>query len=135
MTKPTTKQINSYIRKLADQLGLKDWTILLGEDEPQPENENTRADYTPTPTRKFSYVRFRSDMCEWPASEQRHAVIHELIHLHMVGMSEILREDLCDHLGQHLYNLAWNGYNRQRELAVDAIAASIAQWLPLPPWT
>jgi len=126
--------LTAYVRTLGDQLGLRDWDIWLGDWLPPADDK--KAEYTPTPGDRHTYINFASDIREWSLEKLRSIVVHELVHLHLCDLGEIVRSDIHDaHLiRQQEYELIWAAFYRARELAVNGISRAIAGFFPLIEW-
>lgn len=132
MTKSQHRAAERYIRRIADELRLRDWTVLL---DPEPSSEGTSATVTPIYGRRRAIVYLSADFLETSAEEQRHTVAHELIHLHLEPCSATILNDLQAPLGENADTILERVYMRHLEYAVDGLADAVAPMLPLPPWT
>lgn len=124
------KWVGPYLRFLADRLGLRDWTIILKHevaDEP-----DVYAAINPVEDRKLATIRLAEDFTDRTPDEQRHTLIHELLHCHHVPASDMVRLDLTDHLSQTSYDLFYASFRRHIEYMTDGIADSVAPLMPLP---
>ncbi|MCE5322134.1 hypothetical protein LLG46_02335 [bacterium] len=124
----------SYIREVADKLRLRDWEFVL-KDEP-PEDEDVSAEIVPIEGRKRASIYLCTGFRELSPEEQRHTIVHELLHCHLESATDIIRLDLWEHrvLSQNAYDILIGGFRRQIEYAVDAIADAIAHNFPLIEW-
>jgi hypothetical protein len=110
-----------YIRRLADAMGLRDWTV--GHDGREPYDDG-RASAECVYGRKILWVRLSDDFHADKPERQRQTVVHELIHAHFSAMNRFLREELDDR--------PFATYRLLAEYGVDALADVIAPHLPLP---
>ena len=109
-----------YVRQLADTLRLKDWRIQVLEDLPP---ENALASCCPISGRKYADIRLGESFLIDTAAEQRHTIIHELLHCHFGPMSRMIEA----HDGMPPAAML------AMEYCVDGLADAIAPLLPLPP--
>lgn len=111
----------SYIRQLADALHLRDWRIEVSEE--LPAGENSIASCQPVYGRKYAVIRLSEGFLNDDHDEQRHTVIHELLHCHTGPMNRLLEAEE-----------SFTASVRQTmEYMVDGLADAIAPLLPLPP--
>lgn len=118
-----------YIRHMANQLGLRDWTLTL-ETSGCP--DDALACVTPTEGRKLAIIRLCDDWLDLTADDQRHCIAHELIHCHFDSADNIVRLDARPQMSQSAYDVMLAGFVRQMEYGVDGLADAIAPLLPLP---
>jgi hypothetical protein len=119
-----------YVRRLADSLGLCDWSFSITFD---CDDEHASANITCIDGRKHADIRFAADLLtSHDPLLQRTVVTHELVHCHLASCQNIIRDDLVKHLSQSTYDALYDGFRRQLEYAVDGIAVPIARGLPLP---
>jgi hypothetical protein len=132
LNKADRKALGEYVRWVANEVGLRDWTLHLMYDDGL--DEGAIAMVTPTDGMKHAQLRFCHDFRHLAPEKQRQAVVHELLHCHHSAASNVLRLDLKDHLADSTHWVAWTGYKRQMEFANDAIAEVLAPHLPLIKW-
>jgi hypothetical protein len=129
-TKTTRKALAVYVRRVADGLGLRDWTFILDYETSALVGENARIDVT--------YGRRVATICWgetfWAESrkDQRNTVVHELLHVHLDAIQAVAR-DMEEQLGTFAFSVFNDNHHRQTENATDAIAAAISGHFPLPP--
>lgn len=123
-----------YIRDRADQLGLKDWTVELGDQPPM--DEDALAELHPTEGRKWAVIRICSHFGKLSPEEQRSAIIHELLHCHQVPILDIVRLDLYDArvIPASTYDILHSTMRRAAEYENDALCEAISPMFPLIPW-
>lgn len=118
----------AYFRHLADNLGLRDWRILLWRD-PVPD---VVACVGVTDGAKECVVNFGHSWWNTTPDRQRQTAIHELLHAHHQEISERVSEASekfgDNSLMQYLPSLV----RHEIEHVVDAIAEVIAPFFPLP---
>jgi hypothetical protein len=131
MRKRDRKALGRYIRWCADAMELRDWTIELMHDPCEPDcNASVEIVYG----RKFARVFVNQDFRAYDPERQRHTIVHELVHLHLESACSMVRNDLEHYLPRPVDHVFWEGYKRQVEYGVDALASAIAKHLPLVEW-
>jgi hypothetical protein len=125
-------ELGRYVRWVANEIGLRDWTLNLYYDGLG--EEDLYADCTPIFGRKVADIRFCSDFREQKPEAQRHTVVHELLHCHFAQEQEFLRTDMCKHLGQPTYDMFFSAYKSMHEYAIDGVADGIESRLPVIAW-
>ena len=126
--------LTAYIRKMADLVGLKDWTITF-DAESWTEGDNN-ATCVIHYAQRLAKVAICSDFDEYTRDEQRQTLVHELIHCHADTWSGFVDNDLIQNLTTGDTQKAFRSVNnRMMEMLVDNIASAIAELLPLPPWS
>lgn len=131
MTKQDRKALAEYVRSVANEMELRDWTI---EVLAEPCADGNVAYVTCTFGRKQAQVSFAHDFRDRAPEEQRDTVVHELVHLHLESATSMVRNDLEPWLGKQADAMFFDGYRRQIEYGVDALAAAVAKHLPVIAW-
>lgn len=136
MKKRDRKALGQYVRWVANELNLRDYTIHL---EYAAEVEYMRGgagaghcsciDGAREATITFG-VFFRGLSPE----EQRETVVHELLHVHHDPCWRMVQTDLSEPLGKVAYYVFCDSYRRSMEFMVDGIAKAVAPKLPLIEW-
>lgn len=132
MTPDQRDSLGTYVRRTADLIGLKDWTLYICDAAPKEEEWVAQCD--PWPGRKHAELAFRQDFFTRNPDEQRSTIVHELIHCHLAGMSHLVRVTLAKELGQSAYTLFEDAYRSVMEYAVDGLADALSGGFPLPEW-
>lgn len=138
MTSKEKKALLTYVRMIADRMGLRDWRFDVLEQEPETgkEYEGTNfqasASCEPTPNQRRASLRFADDFSSKSRDEARHILVHELLHCHMAAVYECGRNGVLDQLSQSTYNMFMFSFTQAWETAIDAIAIAWAEKLPLP---
>lgn len=131
MTRREFAALGRYVRWVANEMGLRDWTIEVSHDR-APSDCN--AFVTNTYGRKLATIRFCSDFRTLSPEDQRHTVAHELVHCHLESATNMVLNDLEECLGKPADRVFWSSFKRQMEYGVDALAAAYAKHLPLIDW-
>lgn len=133
MTDTEWTVLAQYLRSCADKLGLRDWTIRLLHD--RPNSPETHAHTECVYGRKLAEIKVCRDFREQDPEEQRHTIIHELLHLHTDAADSIVNNEIREALGKQTGYVAYEAHHRAIEIAVDDIATAIAQYFPLIEWS
>jgi len=118
-----------YLRELADQLALKDWTVVTLES---PAEDNCVAQSQCTYGRKRISISFQVGFDRLPPEEQRQTCIHELLHAHWGAMDQVIHDT------KNSQNKDWvlrfsDTIHLHHEYGVDALADVLAEFMPMPP--
>ena len=138
MRKRDRKELGRYVRWIADEMGLRDWTLRI--DIAQPEAPNGAdgmewgASCAPIPGRKAATITFAPWQRNVDLEQLRETVVHELTHCHFFGLWDTVRRDILHPLGQTTYDVFVAGLERHMEYGVDAMAEALAPHMPLIEW-
>ena len=119
-----------YLRSLADQIGLKDWDIILGRDEPN--GDDVLADVTCTTGQKSAFVRLSKNIQNETPEKQREVLLHELLHCHFDDIDTAVYHAV-EVIGGSAIELCRKIVKDRIEFATDAVAIVVAPFYPLPP--
>jgi len=131
MKKRDRKELGRYVRWCADQMELRDWTIHLGH-EPAPSDADGYV--VITYGRKLARITVAEDFRSFDPERQRHTIAHELIHCHLESACNMVQNDLERHLSTQADQVFFDGFKRQIEYGVDALASAVAKHLPFIDW-
>lgn len=127
-------RLGTYVREVADLMGLRDWTFELPPYPPEPTDHEGHRALASTEVaygRRVATICIADDWAEWRPSKLRSTVVHELLHCHFAVVQ--WQTDLIE---QHLSRAEWaiyaNGARTAMELHVDAVAMAWAETLPAP---
>ena len=132
MTKADRKELVRYVRWLANELGLRDWTINLHYAD--TDDEHSFAETRTTFGRKIGDISLCEDFRELDPKIQRHTLIHELLHCVFAQEQEFIRLDIKGHLGMPAWNIFFSAYQSMHEYAIDGVADSIERKFPVIQW-
>lgn len=130
MTPAELKHEARYIALLKRRMCLSDWTIEVVDE--QPDNQEAIASVEPLDGRRVAYIRLGSDWLKRSPEKKRYTIVHELVHLHHIPATDIIRLDMLKQLSQSTYDLMWGVFKRQLEYMVDGLSDAIAPLMPLP---
>lgn len=131
MKKRDRKALVTYIRSTADQVGLKDWEVVLSDE---PAAEGKAASVQAAFGRKFARILIGKGFRGEAPEDQRDTIMHELVHLHLEPAADMVYRDLEKILGRPADAVFTNGFDRQLEYGIDALAGALAPHLPLIEW-
>ena len=123
MTDPRRQAFAPYVRDLADRLRLRDWTIYVRDDPPH--DGECIASIHCVEGRKVANIRFNDPFLDDSPEDQRHTIVHELLHCHVNGAWDYAVDTFAT-------EDARRAFRRLAETAVDGLADAIAPLLPLP---
>ena len=119
-----------YLNEVSRDFGLKDWEMFAHLEEAPP-TEDAIAATTCIEKRKIAHILFSEAYFKATPEEQRHVLLHELLHIHLWEAHQFPDEALSDHLGSQGLDIFGTAFNGLMEHAVDAIAGAIADRYPL----
>jgi hypothetical protein len=135
------KELGRYVRCVADDMGLRDWTLKVDttgkikRSKKGADGEEWGATCAPIPGRKYATITFADDRRDDDLDDLRQTVVHELVHCHFYGLWDTLRRDTLDLIdSQQTYDTLIAGVERHMEYGVDAVAEAIAPRMPLIDW-
>lgn len=126
------RQMANYLRDLADRLELRDWTVRFLHE---PCDDGALAECCVTYGRKWVDVQVCRQFLDMPAGEQRHTLVHELVHCHFDAVEGVMRDARrADAVPKRAARLIGEAQRRAIEHGVDAVAEALAAHMPMPPW-
>lgn len=135
------RELERYVRWVANEIGLRDWTLQVAvtkkikRSPKTPDGQEWGATCRPTPGRKFALITFAAERRDDDLDELRQTVVHELVHCHFYGVWDTIRRDTLDLIdAQETYDTLIKGVERHMEYGVDAVADAIASYMPLIEW-
>lgn len=122
-------ELRDYLRWMANEMGLRDWTVTLSR---KPcEDEEHQACILCTYGRKRLTVQLGKGFEHLSFEEQRQTFCHELIHAHYSGI-EWAYNNLGDQVSGPMFKMVWDSIKDAVEFGTDALADVIAPHMPLP---
>ena len=138
MTSAVWDALPGYVLDLAWRLRLRDWTIKLQHtptDESDPENDTAvSAKIRCVYGRKLATLVLCIDFAELPLEDQRHTLVHELLHCHLDWLDSVVKNGIPEIFGKLTEGLLTANLHERIEFTVDALADGFAPLLPMPPW-
>lgn len=117
---------SAYIADLQKRMLLTNWNIDLSVKE--PDNPSAHAAIAVLPGRHEARVYLHKDFDSCTRAEQRHYIVHELVHAHLASLWFHLEMQVGDE-GRQITT----SHITHEEYAVDDLARIIAPSMPLPP--
>lgn len=130
MTTAEHKRLAKYVRRVANALGLHDWTINVLADE--PDMAEAGADVHCIYGRRIANIRFAADFALMEPDVQRHIVVHELLHIHFDRALQLCQSALPAVMGAPAYSVFDEALRDHMEHGVDAVADALACAFTLP---
>lgn len=124
--------LHEYVKEVRRLLFLQHWRIDLPNE--WPDVEDVSAQIVPVEGRYLATLRFGEGFWSQSPDEARATITHELLHLHHVRLSDVVREGEYRHeLGRSLYEHLYDQVRHESELMTDALTSLVVELLPLPP--
>jgi len=118
-----------YILELAGLLNLGAWTITIS---PLPPNDpDSLAEVRVTSGQQCASLRISGALINSDPVEQRSCILHELIHIHLWPLGEVV-EHAFPALGTAAASILEAAHDLANERATDALSLAIAPFFPLP---
>ncbi len=111
-----------YVSEIASQLWLSDWTFVITERA--PDSCDADAAIECLQGRKYARLFFSEKHLRDSEQDQRHTIVHELIHCHLALAADIAN--------QCIDGDKFPPFRLGMEYAVDGLADAIAPLMPLP---
>jgi hypothetical protein len=131
-------QLAKYVRALANQMGMRDWTVTLRPEPPEDSDEGYQtgfgviADSFVPPGQQHAILRMREDVqMDGDLNYLREVFVHELVHCLLWPYARTIRT-VKPELSQPTYDVWLDNLKHSEEQAVDQIARAWAPLLPLP---
>lgn len=127
MTPEQWAYLETYVRDLADRMGLRDWAMVMKRDP--PDEESSGAQIEVIYGRKLAWIRVCKDFAEQHPQSQRQYLTHELVHCHIDRTDSVMRS-LESVLGLAAFKVLESNHHLAVEDATDALAEVIAPHMP-----
>lgn len=135
---PTNEALADYVRSIADQMRLRDWTLFVSDDpadDPKDEgiDDSRCATFAGTLGRRHANIWVNAEYWRGATPEERRqTIVHELIHAHEHGAREVVINAVSGYARRHA-EILLAIYDVEAEYAIDTLAGVIAEGMPLPP--
>lgn len=126
-----SSDLKAYIQVLQSQMGLTDWQVELDTDA-TPDNNDAVAAIAFVFGRRLAHLTVSPGFYHTSAEQQRHYLVHELVHCHEAGVLEWLDRGLPELLGGLAFKAVEPLLRYLFERLTDDIALAWAPMLPLP---
>lgn len=131
MSKRDRAELERYVRAIADELELRDWTIAIADDPCDDETEGT-ADCVYG--QRHLTIALHRHFRERHPFDQRETIVHELIHAHTKVCWQMVQLDLAELIGKPAYYVFCDSFRRAMEYSIDALSKAIARHMPVIEW-
>jgi hypothetical protein len=127
-----------YIQRIAQHLGMRDWTINLQHEPPQGNDrvagDEANAECWVPDGHKIASMRFHEDSWHRSKEDIRGTVVHELLHARIWALMEQVKS-IRNHITEPAFDVWSSAIDRLEESLVDDLARSaVMDGLPLPPF-
>lgn len=126
------RQVEQYLRGLQDVLRLADWTLAVDWATPAP--ADCYACIVPMENSRHARVRLHPVFVTLTPTEQRHTLVHELMHCHLFALHHLAVEMVDVHGPRKGTRVADRAVTIEVERTVDALADAFAPTCPPVPW-
>lgn len=116
------------VRRYADSLGLRDWQIEVVAEP--PDDEDAVATIEPVDGRRMAQLRVCIGWEGMSQDARRHAICHELLHLHFAEMCLTVRRDVPEWMPPRTWEMFWGQTMAGLESGIDGLAVAVARSLP-----
>lgn len=117
-------QIRKALLGLQARMNLLDWQISLA-DEPADEEYGAFIRWIPGTREATLFIG-----PDWPTFtplEQLQNIVHELVHLHLADLCDVMTHDMPDLLGRPVWSGVYKQWVRSMERSVDGLAWAFAK--------
>lgn len=135
MTENERRALASYVREVADRLGLVDWKIYLFKSKPPDSSPdaagNCHVSYGHHTAQIWLHDGIHRETPEW----QRYVVAHELLHIPLHACWEAWKLPIEKQLAPAAFEALVPGAIRTWEMTIDQLARAFARELPYIDWS
>ncbi len=129
---PLRDQLAQYLKDLSLLMKLTDWDIRVDWSK-KADNENL-AEIIATYGQKRAILRLGKAFLKDTAGDQRHTLVHELVHCHISNIMDLVWATHDQVLTNKQSKMLEPSFELSMETTVDGIADAVAPMMPLPPW-
>lgn len=131
LTKKRRAEIQAYVDVLQPILALRDWKLTVESDDSP--NEGDAAAIRCIYGTRHAFINIGVSFDEHPIEQQRHVLVHELLHAHMNRIKGAVI-NVLNQVGRTEYEVGKAQMVDEVEYAVDSITDALAPLCPLPTW-
>ncbi len=110
----------AYVAYLCELLEIREWRITLANDP--PDNLDAAAEIKCTYGRKVASIKLCREFFSLAPDEQRHVIIHELIHVLTDGLDNVIENGVDTLIGKPAFTVLHEAWNVQLEYLTDHLA-------------
>lgn len=118
-----------YLRITADMLGLRDHEVKLLRE---PATPGRIAECDVTAYRQAIHIRVGNEFLLMSASQQRHAVVHELLHAHFTALCSTVEQGVPAWMPGKTYEMFHGMFERDLEVVVDTMTVLLCPLVDVP---
>lgn len=122
--------LQAYVDRCKDLYGLRDFDVRLASEYLVSDDGAQGAIDVNYPA-SYGKLMVAPGFFSIPAQDQRHFIVHELTHAHMVRWDDVLQV-VRPLLSKRAYRSSKEAFWRAEERVVDAVATGVAHLFPLP---
>lgn len=131
MKKRDRRALLEYVRWVANEIELRDWTVELDRDA----CDDDRAGHAVCiDGQRHVTVAVNANFRGYSPEEQRETIVHELLHAQHAVCWRMVQTDLAEPMGKIAYYVFCDSYRRAMEYTVDALSKALAKHMPLIEW-
>jgi hypothetical protein len=134
LSKARRKALHAYVERVRNALYLKHWRIDLPDEYPDEDPGGVLAQIDPCDGRYVATIRFGPGFWTRDPDEARDCIVHELLHLHHVRVTDAVRLGAFrNELGQNSYDQLMTAMKREAEYMTDVLTSLVAPTVAAPP--
>ena len=125
--------VHAYVLEVRRCLYLQHWAIRMPDEWADPPDD-VIAQIDPCDGRYLATLRFGTGFRGQSREAIRSTIVHELLHLHHVRLTDIVRlGKYMNDLGQTTFDHMNDQMKREAEYMIDALTTVVEEVVPLPP--
>lgn len=124
-------QLSLYVRLVADALGLRDHEVEVQSRHAAP---GRIAEVDLSAFRQTVRLRVCEGFRELPSDDQRHAIVHELVHAHVKALCDTVEQGVPSWMPERTWEMFRGIFERDVEVLVDTIAVLLCPLIEPPSW-
>ena len=125
-------QLEEYLKELSLLMKLTDWDIRI--DWARKADNDNLAEIIATYGQKRAVLRLGRKFLRDTAGDQRHTLVHELVHCHISNIMDLVWTTHDQVLTNKQAKMLEPSFELSMETTVDGIADALAPMMPLPYW-
>jgi|LakMenE18May11ns_1017448.scaffolds.fasta_scaffold9587420_1 hypothetical protein len=125
-------QLEDYLKELSLLMKLTDWDIRI--DWARKADNDNLAEIIATYGQKRAVLRLGRKFLRDTAGDQRHTLVHELVHCHISNIMDLVWTTHDQVLTNKQAKMLEPSFELSMETTVDGIADALAPMMPLPYW-
>ena len=131
LTKKRQAEIQAYVDLLKPILVLRDWKIMVEHNG--AEGDDNAASIRCIYGTRHAYINIGESFDDHTVEQQRHVLVHELIHAHLNRIKGAVI-NVLNQVGRTEYEVGKAQLVDECEYATDSLADALAPLCPMPKW-